>query len=209
MVLMEDDVSTELPPIPWAPMAAPAIGFDALYATEFPRLAGVLYAMGGSRSLAEEVAQDAFAHAWARWSRVSASPSPAGWVYTTAFRLMRRRLRFGRRPPPAPLRPHADAVEGTEQRIDLLAALRTLPASQQQVVALRHLLGLSTGEVAERLDLTETAVRSTLHRAMLSLRVTLGGPVALDSDARLGDGDLFGGDPPENDVPDGGGAAHG
>src|ERR1700727_2399685 len=80
MVLMEDDVSTELPPIPWAPMAAPAVGFDALYATEFPRLAGVLYAMGGSRSLAEEVAQDAFAHAWARWSRVSASPSPAGWV---------------------------------------------------------------------------------------------------------------------------------
>jgi RNA polymerase sigma-70 factor (ECF subfamily) len=189
MVLMEDDVSTELPPTPWAPEAKPAAAFDALYGLEFPRLAGVLQAMGGSRSLAEEVAQDAFAHAWTRWSRVSTSPSPAGWVYTTAFRLMQRRLRFQRRPPSAPIWGHPDAVEGTEQRIDLLAALRTLPAAQQQVVALRHLLGLSTGEVADRLDMTETAVRSTLHRAMLSLRSALGRPIEqLEEDGLEGEG---------------------
>ena len=157
----------------WARADRSGADFDDLYRAEFPRLAGTLYAMSGIQDLAEDVAQDAFAHAWARWGRVRVSPSPAGWVYTTAFRMLRRRLRLHRRPPLARIRDGGDSSERSEGRVDLLTAVRGLPARQQRVVALRYLVDLSTVEVAEALGMTETAVRSTLHRAVLRLRSDL------------------------------------
>ncbi len=173
MVLLPDNVSTE--PLPSlrgeGDYSTPT--FDVVYRAEFPRLAGALYAMSGVRSLAEDVAQDAFAHAWSRWPRVCKSPSPVGWVYVTAFRLLKRRTRRWQQTAISPVRDPPDSSQGTDQRIDLLQALRTLPSSQQQVVVLRHILGLSTIEVAQRLDTTEIAVRSTLHRAVVALRGAL------------------------------------
>jgi RNA polymerase sigma-70 factor (ECF subfamily) len=132
--------------------------------------------MSGVRLLAEEVTQDAFAHAWSRWPRVRDSPSPAGWAYVTAFRLLNRALRRHRRAFMATAPGDSDHSSSTEQRVDVLRALRGLPASQQQAVVLRHLLGFSTAEAAERLGIRETAVRSTLHRGVVSMRRALHDP---------------------------------
>lgn len=152
---------------------ASAEGFDVLFDQELTRLVSTLYAMGGSLALAEDVAQDAFAHAWARWSRVRESPSPAGWVYTTAFRMMRRRLLLRRRPPGTVAAYPFDPTARSEDRADLLKALRTLSKVQQRAVVLRFFLGMSNAEVAERLNTSEGAVRSTVHRGMLRLRAAL------------------------------------
>src|ERR1700690_2752561 len=112
MVLLPIDASIE--EIQVVAHECAAAEFDVLYRDEFPRLAGALYAMSGVRSLAEDVAQDAFAHAWSRWARVAASPCPAGWVYTTAFRLLQRRMR-SRRAPVAQIGGTRDASERTDE----------------------------------------------------------------------------------------------
>ena len=52
-------------------------------------------------------------------------------------------------------------------------ALANLSESLRVVFVLRDIDGLSTAETAEVLDLSETAVKSRLHRARLALRKQL------------------------------------
>lgn len=52
-------------------------------------------------------------------------------------------------------------------------AIRALPESLRSVFVLRDIEGLSTAETGEALGLTETAVKSRLHRARLFLRERL------------------------------------
>jgi RNA polymerase sigma factor (sigma-70 family) len=55
----------------------------------------------------------------------------------------------------------------TEQalRLDLAAALESLPEPYRDVVVLRDFEGLTIGEIAERLELSSAAVKGRLHRA--------------------------------------------
>jgi RNA polymerase sigma-70 factor (ECF subfamily) len=58
-------------------------------------------------------------------------------------------------------------------------ALEELPASYRDVVALHYHMDLGLQEIAARLDTTESAVRSRLHRARSRLRTILEkGPLA-------------------------------
>ena len=50
------------------------------------------------------------------------------------------------------------------------AGLETLPEDQRDVVVLRHLVGLSPGEIAHRLGRTESSIHGLHHRARLALR---------------------------------------
>jgi RNA polymerase sigma-70 factor (ECF subfamily) len=56
------------------------------------------------------------------------------------------------------------------------AALATLPEDARTVVVLRDIEGLSTKEVAELLDVTESVVKVRLHRAHAKLRELLSTP---------------------------------
>ncbi len=73
----------------------------------------------------------------------------------------------------------AEEVRGTEHETDeigqdrrwsLTAALKNLPEDQRQVVILRHLIGLSPPEIAERMGKTESAVHALHHRGRRKLR---------------------------------------
>jgi RNA polymerase sigma-70 factor (ECF subfamily) len=55
----------------------------------------------------------------------------------------------------------------------LRCALAGLPADQREVVVLRHLLGLSPGEIARRLGKSEGAVHGLHHRGRRSLKAAL------------------------------------
>ena len=57
-----------------------------------------------------------------------------------------------------------------ERARELKAAVRTLPASQQQAVILKFAQGLRNREIGEILGCSEGAVKQLLHRAMESLR---------------------------------------
>ena len=59
---------------------------------------------------------------------------------------------------------------GHERRWGLEQALETLPDDQRDVVVLRHLVGLSPGEIADRMGRSEASIHGLHHRARLALR---------------------------------------
>jgi RNA polymerase sigma factor (sigma-70 family) len=52
-----------------------------------------------------------------------------------------------------------------ELRIDIAAALESLPEPYREVVVRRDFEGLSIGELSQQLELTPAAVEGRLHRA--------------------------------------------
>ncbi|MFI5454872.1 MAG: sigma-70 family RNA polymerase sigma factor [Isosphaerales bacterium] len=60
-----------------------------------------------------------------------------------------------------------------EQLIRLADALAKLPDDQRQAVELRHLRGLATVEISERLNRSVAAVGGLLQRGLRALRVSL------------------------------------
>jgi RNA polymerase sigma-70 factor (ECF subfamily) len=62
-----------------------------------------------------------------------------------------------------------------DRRWGLEQALETLPEDQRGVVVLRHLVGLSPGEIADRMGRTESSIHGLHHRARLALRRELAG----------------------------------
>jgi RNA polymerase sigma-70 factor, ECF subfamily len=72
---------------------------------------------------------------------------------------------------------HIDVESREELRTarvrDLRDALERLPYEQREVLILRHLAGLSPGEVARVLDKTEAAVHGLHHRARNAFKATL------------------------------------
>jgi RNA polymerase sigma-70 factor, ECF subfamily len=50
------------------------------------------------------------------------------------------------------------------------AALATLPAEQRQVVILRHVVGLTPGEIADRMGRTESSIHGLHHRGRRALQ---------------------------------------
>jgi RNA polymerase sigma-70 factor (ECF subfamily) len=62
-----------------------------------------------------------------------------------------------------------------ECRWGLEVALETLPEDQRDVVVLRHLVGLTPGEIADRMGRTESSIHGLHHRGRLALRRELAG----------------------------------
>ena len=72
--------------------AGPLPDFDTVFAVEYRRLFEVLYLLTRDRAEAEDLAQEAMARAYERWSGIR---DPTRYVYRTAFNLhrtLRRRL---------------------------------------------------------------------------------------------------------------------
>jgi RNA polymerase sigma-70 factor (ECF subfamily) len=65
-----------------------------------------------------------------------------------------------------------------EQLLRLAEALNRLPEAQRQAVELHHLLGMTLGEVAERVQSSKPAVAGLLHRGLKKLRELLEEPEA-------------------------------
>jgi RNA polymerase sigma-70 factor, ECF subfamily len=59
---------------------------------------------------------------------------------------------------------------GHDRRRGLEQALETLPEDQRDVVVLRHLVGLSPGEIADRMGRTQSSIHGLHHRGRLALR---------------------------------------
>lgn len=126
----------------------------------------------GDRHQAEDLVQETLVRMFLRWSRIDLDQSPTGYASTTLFRVFlagRRRRSAGELPswsvPERPARP-ADL----DLRLDLLAALQTLPARQRCVVVARYLDDRPVSEVATLMRRSEGWVRVTALRALRSLR---------------------------------------
>lgn len=146
-----------------------ASGFSEFYATSFQRVCAAVRAFCGDADVAREATQEAFARAYARWSRLHDGPSPLAWVTTTALNLSRRHYR--RRKVLSGAARSDDAPTG--DRLDVLAALRALPERQRQAVVLHYLMDLPVATVADVMGTSDGTIKAHLHKGRAALRTAL------------------------------------
>jgi RNA polymerase sigma-70 factor, ECF subfamily len=109
----------------------------------------------------------------------------AAWILRVARNAALDHLRAKRLVPCDEVRGSDDGHEqlGHERSQCLKAALETLPEEQREVLVLRHVAGLSPGEIAARLQKTEGAIHGLHHRGRGALQAALrdleAGPVTL------------------------------
>ncbi|SFC79064.1 RNA polymerase sigma-70 factor, sigma-E family [Nocardioides terrae] len=131
----------------------------------------------GDHHLAEDLTQATYAKVFASWRRVSAADNPLAYARTTLLNtfLSHRRLRRNSEKPVDLTVGREIAAPGVdhETRLDLLAALAVLSATDRAVVVLRYWEDRSTADVAIDLGMTETAVRTRARRALQRLRPLL------------------------------------
>jgi RNA polymerase sigma-70 factor (ECF subfamily) len=146
--------------------------FVDCYQVHYCRVIRALRLSGADPATAEDVAQEAFARALARWRRVRKGANPPGYVYTTAFRLLQRSRR---RPPPASQGPASTpAAEGlATTAVAIEMALAAMPAKRRACAVLCLVVGLPTHEAATALGIADGTVRKHLAEARETLRVSL------------------------------------
>jgi RNA polymerase sigma-70 factor (ECF subfamily) len=146
-------------------------GFDAFYAASHARLLRQLAVIVGDRSEAEDVLQEAYARAAQRWPTVSAYEAPEAWVRRVALNLAADLGRRARRRLAALARhgPPADLPELSADSVDLLRAMRALPARQREALVLRHVQGLDVAEIAVQMQVPDGTVKTWLARGRRAL----------------------------------------
>lgn len=147
-----------------------------LYAARYRRLVGQLVGVTGDVCAAEELVQEAFMKALQRPRQFRALDNPEAWLRTVAVNGARSRWRrtglwraLAPRIATAPVAP--DEVDG--DAVTVIAALRRIPQSQREAVALHYLGDLSLLQVAETLGVPVGTVKARLSRGRESLRPLL------------------------------------
>ena len=136
--------------------------------------------MLGSADAAEDAVQDAFVRAYDQLAQCKDPDKFVGWF----FLILRNRCFAERRRnrTSAPLEAAeavaaADRTDGgaelAEQRRALQLALLELTPDQREVFVLKHVEGLSYGEIAERLSTSVPSLKMRMHRAYDRLREQL------------------------------------
>ena len=136
------------------------------------------YALTGDAGHAEDVAQAAFARAYASWGRVKRAGDPDAYVRRILINENRKRFRKHRVPEDlhgdlsgtlAASQAHSEQ-QGPEERQALLDALNRLGPRQRAVLVLRYWLDMSEAETAAALHCSVGTVKSQASRALATLR---------------------------------------
>jgi RNA polymerase sigma-70 factor (sigma-E family) len=146
----------------------------------WPAMVRLAYALTGDQGHAEDVAQTAFARAYASWPKVRRTGNPEAYVRRIVINENRNRFRKQRvaeqltdappEPGPGTGPGSADATSQYDERSVLMAALRRLGPRQRAVVVLRYWLGLTEAEAAAELNCSVGTVKSQASRALATLR---------------------------------------
>jgi RNA polymerase sigma-70 factor (ECF subfamily) len=162
-----------------AAVAGPAPdSFEAFYRQHHRAVVALACSMTGDWAVAEEVTQDAFVKAYARWDQIRSHPRPDLWIRRVALNgstSFFRRKGAERR---ATARSQSLAVVAERSGPPTAPAgagwlvdhIRRLPRQQAQAMALVHLEQLDHAEAAEVLGCAESTVRSHLHRGRRALQ---------------------------------------
>lgn len=162
--------------------------FEELVRRHGSTVRALLRRMGASPSVADDVGQDAFIAAFEQISDFRGEGAFAGWIRKIAARLYLRRMRKERRlvelvsddTEPAP-------DSGTDGRIDLDGAMKSLSSVEKVCVTLCYGAGVSHAEAAEALNLPLGTVKSHVKRGLDKLRARLD-PQGASSETRRGNG---------------------
>jgi RNA polymerase sigma-70 factor (ECF subfamily) len=144
--------------------------FEDFYGAHVQALTLQLYAYTGDLGDAQDVTQEAFCRAFARWDRLSSYDDPVAWVRRVAWNLATTRWRRHRVASVFLRSQRERHVEGpSPDRVALVGALAVLPANQRRVFVLHYLADMSIVDIAAQEGIAEGTVKSTLHRARAAL----------------------------------------
>lgn len=150
------------------------IEIQDLYAASYRRLLGQLIGVTGSVAEAEDVVQEAFVRGLDHPRRLLGADNPEAWLRTVAVNLARSRWRRTQRLLGLAPRLVEEPGDGeADGHLDLLRALRKLPAGQREVIALHHLADLTVEQVADTLGLPTGTVKARLSRGRAALSTLL------------------------------------
>ena len=149
--------------------------FDAFYRDTSRRVVHLVYAFTGDLTVAQDATQEAYAKAWQQWSTVRTHDDPLAWVRTVARRLAisawRKRTsqerayeRHGTRDTTGP---------PSEDRVAVVAALRTLPEPVREAVTLHYIGDLSIEQIAHETNTPAGTIKARLHRGRAQLAQAL------------------------------------
>lgn len=182
----------------WLRTSPRAVPFDAMdnpvektptvsVALLFDQFADGVYTLGyrilGDRHLAEDVVQETFIKVMRSLDTYRGDGPIAAWLYRIGYREAITAIRRRRETPLAPdemletgdrpITSVEDAVLASELTRRLDAAIASLAEPLRSAFVLRDIEQLSTAEVAQTLDVSESAVKMRLARARQALRVDL------------------------------------
>src|SRR4051812_38513858 len=152
--------------------------FEELYRNSFPRVYAYVASLLRDRAAAEDVTALAFERAYRKRGRFSerrGSSQTGGFgvgrnAALDELRKLKRRARLDGEPTDVWAPGPAEEAERSFQREEVRSALAALDPRDRDLVALKFTGGLSNGEIARVLGMSETNVGSRLHRAVEKLR---------------------------------------
>ncbi len=174
------DVSTPTAPPPAAPVAAPE-DFRRDLLAAIPALRGFARGLCGNRDLADDLAQDALAKAWAARDSYMPGTHFRAWLFRILrnhyFSLGRRAHRFA--PWDEALADRVLVTAATQGSgidiADVQRGLATLPAEQREALLLVSASGLSVEEAAAVMGCAVGTVKSRVSRGRAALNHYMNG----------------------------------
>jgi RNA polymerase sigma-70 factor (ECF subfamily) len=148
-----------------------------LYAQYVDNVYGYVLSVVHDEHDAEDVTQQVFAKLMTVLPKYREQDVPfAGWLLRISRNAALDWLRGKRAIPCGEVRPvgFERGDDGANERAVLLRdALSALPEDQRKVVVLRHVVGLTPGEIARRMGKTEPAIHGLHNRGRSALRLAL------------------------------------
>lgn len=162
--------------------------FDELYRRYSPSAYGLAYRITGQQVLAQDVVHDAYMALW----RAPEAFDPARGAFRTFFlslvhhravdtvrreeRIRARQERASNLEPVAvedPSEGVIDAADLADRRVEIRAALDTLPPEQRQVLEMAYFGGMTQVQIAEDIEIPVGTVKTRTLAAMRKLRRVL------------------------------------
>lgn len=138
----------------------------------WPAMVRLAYGLTGDLGHAEDVAQAAFARAYASWGRVTRTGDPDAYLRRIVVNENRRRFRKRRVAEDLPGELPEPGIHDAapDPHSELLSALRRLGPRQRAVIVLRYWMDMSEGDIAATLGCSVGTVKSQASRALAILR---------------------------------------
>jgi RNA polymerase sigma-70 factor (sigma-E family) len=158
-------------------VAVDDLEFRELFTGQYGPLCWLGFLLTGSRSEAEELAQEALFRTYRRWTLVGRPKNPALYarkVLVNRHRSLVRRALVEARHRAATWTRESYVPDFGEDAMAVWAAVRRLPARQRLVLALRYHEDLPEAEVARILQLPPGTVKTLARRGLARLRSELG-----------------------------------